>query len=1050
MKKLTIWLTCLIFILSIGLANAQMKTITGTVTSSQDGLPIPGVTIIVPGTTIGTTTNFDGYYIIEVEEDVLTLRFQYVGMITQNITIGNSTVINIVMEEDIFQLQEVIIVAYGTSTKESFTGSAQVINAEKLESRALTSVVGAIEGSTSGVQVLSNSGQPGSSTNIVIRGVGTLNGVSNPLYVVDGIQYEGALASINTEDILSLTILKDAASTSLYGSRAANGVVIITTKSGSRTDGLKFNASIQKGFLSPGIPFYEAANPGQYYELMWEAYKNALISDGYTPTDAAIEASNSIYNRLGYNPFNVANDQIVSTNGVLNPNARVIAQGLSWYDELQRVGERDNYSFNISAGNKKYDVYFSTAYLDEKGYIIESEFNRLTSRINANFNVSERLKIGGSLNMSISEQSGPFSRGTAIANPFYFAKSIGSIYPVYIINPTTGEYILDAAGEKQFDLGEGYPQYGIRSRPIFFSRHAVAEVLWNDDSRKTNDIGARYDAELSIIEGLKAKINYGIDINDYIEKAYENNIVGDGAPTGRYREIRFRRTVKNFTQLLTYNKIFDNGHNVDITLGHENFDRHYSQNFGVSNTQTVMGIYEFDNFSTPTVLSGYSSDKRTEGYFARINYSFNNKYYFSASARRDGSSVFYKDVRWGNFYSVGASWRIDQEPFIKNINFINHLKLRASFGEVGQDNLNDFYISQPRYSLLPNAGEPGIFWSDLGNNELTWETTESWDIALDFALFNNKIEGSFEFYKKNSSDLLYNVPLPISIGLNAGPANIATMYNQGIEFTITTHIINNKDFTWDLTILGSTLKNKITDIPDPFISGSHRWDEGRSRFDYFVYHYAGVDPTNGDALYYMWEENVDGEIVKVLNPDGSWKTTTSFLDAGRGYADATSIPDIFGSTRHDITYKNFTLSILVTGALGGKILDAGYAHMMHEGEYGSSLHPDLLKGWRNPGDKSNIPRMENGNPNLLVTNSTRFLTDGWFFAFKNVSLSYNFNEKIIKKIGINSMRIFINAENLFLKSARKGMDPQYDLTGTTYGRDYNPSRIISAGVNISL
>ncbi len=1050
MRKFTVWLTCLFMFISISLAYSQTKTITGTV-KSTDGLPLPGVTVLVPGTTIGTTTDIEGKYSITIQANHASLRFQYVGMISQDIIIGTNTVINVVLEEDTFQLGEVIVVAYGTSTKEAFTGSAAVVDEKKIASRAITSPIAAIEGSTTGVRFISPSGQPGSNPQMIIRGVGTLNGITDPLYVVDGVPYGGSLSDINPEDIKSMTVLKDASSTALYGSRGANGVVLITTKSGSKQEGLKVSATISKGFLSPGMPFYERVGAKDYYELMWQAYKNSLIRvEGLSESEAATRASDGIADRLSYNPFNVARDQIVGTNGKINPSAQVILPNLDWYDELQQVGRRDNISVNVSTGNEKFDLYFSTSYLEEEGYIIETAFNRLSSRFNTNFRPNDKLAMSAGLNIALSKQEGPFSRGTNYANPFFFAGEMGPIYPVYLAAPTTGEYILNAAGEKQFDLGGGYNEYGIPGRPINIDRHAVAEVQYNNDKRKTNAIGARYNVNYQIIDGLKLQANLGMDIQDYMKKEYENHIVGDGAPNGRYNETRFRRKTVNFNQLLTYIKRFNNGHNVDVTLGHETYDYEFSTMSGMKNTQTAVGISEFDNFSQTSDLSGHTNEAATEGYFARINYNYKDKYYLSASARRDGSSRIAPNVRWGNFYSVGGSWRMDQEDFIKNIKFIDALKLRASWGQVGQDNLGDPYLWQARYSILPNAGSPGIFWSDLGNDALTWETTESFDIALEFAVLSRRLEGSIEFYKQTHSDLLYNVPIPLSNGLNAGPANAATLYNQGIEICLTGRIINKKDLKWDMTLQASSNKNKITQLPDPFVDGSKRWEEGRSRYDFFIYHYASVDPDNGDALYYMWDEVEEGVFEKVLNEDGSWATTNDWDEAGKGYADASPIPDVYGSIRNELTYKNWELSILFTYGIGGDILDYGYANMMHEGDYGSSLHPDQLGGWRKPGDITDIPRMENGNLNLHQTMSTRFLTDGSYLALRSLNLAYTFKNKVVKDLGFSSVRVFFAGENLFLISARKGLDPQFNLAGTPDARDYNPSKVVSFGLNINL
>jgi len=849
-----------------------------------------------------------------------------------------------------------------------------------------------------------------------------------------------------------MTILKDAASTALYGSRAANGVVMITTKAGKKGSGIKVNATAQVGVIDQAIPYYDAVGPGNYYELMWEAFKNTSAIDG----DAAA-ASAGIYSQLGYNPFNVPNDQIVGTDGKLNPSAKLIFQGLDWYDALEQQGYRQNYSVNVSGGDEKYDVYFSTSYLDEEGYVITSAYERFSTRLNANFRPKKWLSLGANMNVTMTTSEGPDSGGSSsIVNPFGFAKNMGSIYPVYIVDPATGDYILDAAGEKQYDLGGGYNEYGISPRQgSSAGRHAIAEALWNFNQDKVNNISARYYAGFNILPELKLTLNYGLDVNDFFNKEYENEKVGDGAPQARYRETRFRRTVKNFNQILTYNKRYDSGHNVDVTLGHESFDRHFTEVFGMKNTQTAVGITEFDNFATTSSLDGYTSEKKTEGYFARVNYNYQDKYYLSASARRDGSSVFSKDVRWGNFYSVGASWRIDQENFMQTVTFVDNLKLRASFGQVGQDNLGDYYISQPRYSLFPNAGDPGIYWSDLGNNGLTWETAESWDVALDFALFDNLIDGSIEYYQKINSDLLYNVPLPLSVGLSVGPDNVATLVNSGLELGLTGHLVRTNDFTWDLTVNTSTMNNEIREIPEPFVTGSKRWAEGRSRYDFYIYHFAGVDETNGDALYYMYEDEEDpegeltGNRIPVENEDGSHATTNEYADAGKAYADKSSIPDIIGSVQNTLGYKDFELGFLFTYAVGGYILDGGYSAMMNPGSYGTSLHPDQLKGWRNPGDKTDIPRMESGEPNLGYGTSTRFLTDASYLALKNVSLSYTFNLPVIKDFGIDHLKVFVIGENIFMNTARKGLNPQYSLSGTGAGNDYNPARVVSFGVNVS-
>ncbi|MBR9853079.1 MAG: SusC/RagA family TonB-linked outer membrane protein [Algicola sp.] len=1036
--KIRCYVAITVFFLCLGL-RAQEKTVSGEVTDASNQ-PLPGVSVVVVGTTTGTQTDFDGNYTIAVSlGDVL--RFSYLGQKTVEMTVGASNTINVQMEEDAQALEEVIVTAYGTSTKEAFTGSASVVGAKELSIRNVTSPVAAIEGRATGVQFTSAQG-PGTSPGIVIRGVGTLNGDTDPLYIVDGVQFEGELNTINQEDIESFTILKDAASTSLYGSRAANGVVIITTKSGKK-GGVQVNASMQYGLVNTSIPFYPELSPGQYYETMWEALRNSSAGGG----DPAFASAN-IYNALGYNPFNVPNDQIVGTDGQLNPNASVIYSSLDWYDFLARTGVRQNYNVNVSGGGDDHKVFFSASYLDEESYVVTSGFDRLTTRLNAEFDVNDKLTIGGSANLAITEAMAPSSAGTgSIVNPFGFAKNIGSVYPVYV-NDLEGNIVRDVNGGPVFDSGEGFPEYNIGSRPISQGRHALQELLLNDMRDRDNTYGFRFFAEQEILDGLSLRLNYGRDINEGLAKRYENAVIGDAQPDGRYREVRSRRQVENFNQIITYVKSFGD-HNLDITAGHESFDRTFSSNNGMSILQAASGIYEFDNFSSIVSLGGSTTRKSIEGYFSRVNYNYKNKYYISGSVRRDGSSVFDADTRWGTFYSVGGSWRIDQENFLQDSNVINQLKLRASYGEVGNDDLLDFFLSQARFSITANAGDPAIIYTDIGNPNLQWETIENFDVALEFTLFNNFLDGSVEYYKRNSSELLYNLPIAPSNGLNEVPVNVGDMFNSGWEIALTANLFNKSDFRWNVTLQASTFKNEITSLPSPFVEDEQRWDVGRSRFDFYLLRTAGVDPETGDQLFLQYELDDNGNSVPVLDANGDIATTSDWQDTERAYTGDSSIPDLLGSIANSISYKGFSFDFLINYGIGGSVLDNGYAAMMHSGNYGRSLHPDILRAWRQPGDITDVPRMENGNPNLVRRQSERFLTDASFWALRNVNFGYTFDSKIANQLGLDQLRVSLTGENLYTQSERKGLNPQFNLAGTGEGNDFNPARIISLGLNVT-
>ncbi len=1023
--------------------------INGNVTD-KNGMPLPGVSVIVENSNQGVQTDFDGNFSIDARSgDVLV--FSYLGLITERVTIVDDKSITVSLQEDKQSLDEVLVVAYGTSTKEAFTGAASVITSDQLETRSVTSPIAAIEGRATGVQFTSAAG-PGESPGIVIRGVGTLNGDTDPLYIVDGIQFNSPLNTLNQDDIASFTVLKDAASTSLYGSRAANGVVIITTKSGTKGE-LKVNVSAQTGFVTRSVPFYDQVSPSQYYELMWEALKNSPAGGG-----DPVFASENIYNQLGYNPFNVPNDQIVGTDGRINPNADVVYKSLDWFDELQRTGFRTNYNINVSGGGEDHSVFFSASYLDDESYVISSGFDRFTSRINADFQVSKRIKIGGSANIALTESRGPSSAGTGgIVNPFQFAQNIGSIYPVFV-NDRQGNIVRDVAGNPVWDNGEGFPDFNIGSRPVNQGRHAIQELSLNNEFDQDNTYGVRLFGELKILDDLKLKLNYGRDISDFFESEYENAVIGDAQPDGRLSQTRTRQDVANFNQILSYVKSFGD-HNLDLTAGHESYQTSISNLDGLATIQATNTIFEFSNFSNIVDLDGATFDRALEGYFFRSNYNYNNKYYLSASVRTDGSSVFESDKRWGTFFSIGASWRLDREKFIQNIPWIDQLKIRGSYGEFGNDDLvpddtdlSNFYLSQARFNITSNAANPALLLNSLGNPNILWETTASYDIALEFGLFNNFLEGSVEYYRKNSTDLLYDLPIAPSNGINIVPVNAGDLFNSGWELGLTAHLFDKSEFKWDLTLLGSTLKNEITSLPDPFIpnnDGSKRWTEGRSRFDFFLYRTAGVDPETGDQLYFQYSFDENNNSIPVLDENGNHLTTNDWTETQRGYTGDSTIPDFLGSVSNSVTYKGIDLNFLITYGIGGSILDNAYARLMHSGNYGSAFHPDILRAWRQPGDITDVPRLENGNTLLAPTQSDRFITDASFWALRNASIGYNFNKEAIENLGLDNLRVSIVGENLFLKSKRDGLDPQYNLAGTAPGDDFVPGRIISLGVNLS-
>ncbi len=1023
---------------------AQTNEISGTVTSSDDGMPIPGVSVVVKGTTIGAVTDINGVYHLGVPENAQSLVFSFVGMKAQEVNIGNQSTINIILETDVMGLEEVIVTAYGTAKKGAFTGSAAQINANEMELRPITNVTHAVEGAAAGVQVTAGSGQPGSSQDIRVRGFGSVSASNAPLYVVDGVQFSGSLSSLNPVDIESITILKDASSTALYGNKAANGVVLITTKKGKAGKG-KFSVDVSFGTIGRAQPEYDLIDAFDYYPIMWEALRNSNAIPGVDdPADveaASQDASDNIFGELYYNPFDVPNDQIVGTDGKINPNANYLGnygEDVDWLGAVTRRGQRQNLDVSYQGGTEKIDYYVSLGYLYEEGFIKDSDLRRVTGRANVNYQATKWLKTG--FNINGTSQVSNLAQATAgqsnsFVNPIRFTRGIGSIYPVHKLDPVTGLYVLDDYGNKQYDI----PDH--RAGGASSGRHVVAEIDWDEDKDEITSLLAKTYLEFIFLKNFTFTTNMSSEQRYYYNTFYNNKIIGDGAPGGRAYRTYSKRNSINFNQLLKYNKSFGN-HNLDVVLGHESFKYIYNNLNGARTQQIADDNTELINFVTTTGLESYTDEYSTEGYFGRVNYDYRNKYFITASYRADGSSKFYEKNRWGDFFSVGLAWRLDQSGFIQNTNWIDLLKLRGSYGQVGNDAGIDFYAYQALYALdYNNQAEPGIRQQKLAADALVWESNNSFDLALEFGLFN-RFSGTVEFYHRISENLLFAVPLPLSSGLRNRDQNIGSMYNQGIELTLAWDVIKTEDLRWNIGANLSTLKNRFTSIPqEEIISGSKKLMVGHSIYDYWLREWYGVDPDDGAALYYA--EDTEASSVRII---GSDTLTTSRNNARYGYT-GTAIPDIFGGFSTDLSYKGFSINLMFTYQVGGLILDYNYQSAMSSGTYGTGYSTDILKRWQKPGDITNVPRMDASQTSNFNATSSRWLTDASYLNLRFVTLAYNLPKAVLNNWGVSVFRIYLSGENLFLVNARKGMNIQQSFNGTTYN-GFTPSRIVTLGLNV--
>jgi TonB-linked SusC/RagA family outer membrane protein len=1039
------WIFTLLVALSMQFSFAQEKTVSGIV--SGDTGVIPGVNINVKGSKVSTQTDFDGGFSLKAKTgDVLV--FSYVGMDQVTVVVGPSSTVNVKMKDSGKALDEVVVIAYGSAKKSSYTGSATSIKAEDMDKRPLTNVLSAIEGATAGVQIQSAAGQPGSAPAIRIRGFSSINGSNTPLYIVDGVPFAGDISNLNSNDIESLSVLKDASSTSLYGSKAANGVVIITTKTGKSSKD-KFSLNVSQGMTSRMIKEYERIDALQYYPIEWEAIRNSRAMGTPAQLDAAnTYASGRVPVVLVTNPFNVPNGEIVGTDGKLNPKASLLyPQDLDWAAPLERAGVRQNVDFSYQGKSEKSNYFASLGYLNEDGYIQKSDYQRIVARLNVNTTFNDWFKTGVNLSGTTTDSNlavDGVDNTSSFSNPFRTIRYMGPIYPVFD-HAANGDIIYDALGNKVYSRARGSGASN--------GRNVVYETLNNTDNQKGLALSARTFAEFKFLRDFKFTINAALDKTYYNRTYTYNTEIGDGAPTGLIAKENRVITGVTYNQLLNYTKKIGD-HNVSVLVGHESFDYDREWLTGTKTGQVTPDNPEFINYATTTDLSSYTRNYSTESYFSRLGYDYKDKYILSASLRRDGSSKFAKDNRWGNFWSVGGAWVLSRESFLENSSWINDLKLRTSIGEVGNDShtSNDalsFYVSQPTFSLgYDNGNEGGIVTNAQGSPNLVWEKNTQKDLAVEFGLFNNRLKGSVEYYNRNTDGLIFSVPNPLSSGLDERIENIGSMSNKGFEVSLDAVVLKTNDFSWGLNVNASTIKNEITKLPQKeIINGTKKLMVGQSIYDYWLRDWYGVDPTDGYALYVSDPKLIvaGDPLQRVVN---GVNVTTDQNKALFHYADS-AIPDLFGTFGTNVAYKGLKLEVLFAYQFGGMMYDSNYLALMHSGvTYGSALSVDALDRWQKPGDITNVPRMDINRNTQSSAASDRWLVSSDYLSLRQVNLSYKMPSDLVSKIGVDNATLYVNGENLLLSSKRQGMDPSQTFNGTTQNR-YTPSRVITLGLNLN-
>ena len=1046
-KRIVLFMTCL-FVM-IGLATAQTR-VQGTVTSAEDGEPIVGATVLVKGTTVGTVTDIDGKFVLTgIPSSARTLVISYVGMKTQEVAIRSN--VRVTLSTDAEVLDDVIVVAYGTAKKSSFTGSAANVDNKKLEMRPITSVTNGLEGQATGVLMTSASGQPGSTGSIRIRGYGSINASSAPLYVVDGIPFDGSLSSINPSDIESMTILKDASAGALYGARGANGVVMITTKQGKEG---KTNVTWRStvGWSERAQKPYDMLNQKEFVQLSYEAIRNGLIfNSGYSWADAEAAARASLggSSYLGgsageqYNPFkNYSWSELIDpATGLVRDDAKSVYDE-QWMDNLLRTGFRQEHQMNVNGGTDKTKYMISLGYLNEDGILKTTGFERYTGRANVNTQVNDWFQANLNIGLSQSRQNYSDYDGSSTSNPWYSSQFVSPLFPVYL-RDAAGNIVNDEFGKPTLDYGEtGRPGSYNDFNPLGGLTLDKAKIQNDGASVRTGVTFGGDSDKLGAFKGLKLQVNFGADYRNTSYMGYMNMYHGNQANAGGYLEKESTRTLSyTLNQLLTYTRSFGR-HNLDVLAGHEYYSYHY-QNLDAAKTNLVDGIYELRPATTTVNADSYSDDYRIESWMGRINYNFDDKYYLSASVRTDGSSRFHKDNRWGTFWSVGANWRVTKEAFMQNVSWVNNLNVKASYGEQGNDELGTLYAWQSLYSLsYANGNNIGGFVASLENKDISWEKNANLNVGIEAALFDNRVRLNAEYYNKKTKDMLLNYPMATSTGFNGYDANVGDMRNSGFEVELGLTPVRTQDFEWNLTWMGSTVNNKVlhlTKESPEIISGIRIIKEGYELNTFYMAKSAGVDPQTGAQLYWAYDKDDNGNITnEYITSDVAKASTSKYFLGSR-------IPDLYGSIGTDLTWKGLTLSVLTTYSIGGKIYDSLYAGSMNNMYYNNNWNRHALRRWTQPGDVTDVPRIEVGGK---YATTDRFLVDASYFAIKNVTLSYSLPRTWMRSAGLNAVRLFGSIDNLALFTHLQGMDPQYSFSGGT-NYDYTPNRTYSVGIEVN-
>ncbi|MDM1327980.1 SusC/RagA family TonB-linked outer membrane protein [Myroides odoratimimus] len=1057
MKKSRLnWFYASLLLLSVSAGYAQDKKLTGVV--SEGGLPLPGVTVMIKGSDKGTQTDLNGNYSLNVQKgDVLV--FSFVGMNDVTHKVGDAPVYNVSMTGDSGnELDTIVVTAYGTQSKASVAGSIATVDAKEVETISAQNVVQGMVGKVAGVQIVNSNGMPGEAPTVRFRGVGSISASSAPLYVVDGVPFAGDISSISNHDIETVSFLKDASAAALYGNRGANGVIIITTKKGKNGE-TKITFDSKVGFSNRAVPEYNIIkDPGQFYEgwfatlrttYMFNDPKNHLNSDQAGQMALANYINGETWG-VGYNAFNMASSELIDPKtGKLNPNASLLYKE-DWSDYLYQTGLFTQTHFNISGGSDKTNYLFSMGYDNTDGYVVGNNFQRITSKVVIDSQIKDFLKVGANLNYSHANNkyTRGWNGGTAYSNPFFWSRVIAPIYPVHYYDEQ-GLLVRDKDGATIFDDGLGTYNGGIK-RPYGNNMNPVAtNKLDYNRSLSDNVFGTAY-LEAQIADGLKFKYTVTGDLKYSLARNMYTPELGDGAADhGRVTKTTTRNMSVTNQQLLTYNKWFGN-HSVDVLLGHESFDREYDDMYIYKGNMLFPDSPHLGHAAVIKSATGSNNRYSIEGYFSRLLYGYDNKYFINASIRRDASSKFDSGNKWGTFYGVGAAWNISKENFMKDITWIDMLKIKASYGEQGNDNLldqNGYELVNPyqdRWEVIStfDADAPmTIERKYKANRDITWETNINSNIGFEGTFLNGRLNVEAEYFQRKVVDMLFFKPVSAIEGTDVLPYNIGDMKNTGIEVSLSGDVVKTSDLRIGLNANFTHYKNKVLKLPNNSLpnnrmdSGTLRREEGKDMYNLFLKEFVGVNKENGNAQFVRIDPNTgERSIVE------DWNLATQ-QEIGKSM-----LPKAYGGFGLDVAYKGFDLAANFAYQFGGYGFDSTY-YGLFAPTLGQNLHKDVFNTWTPDNINASMPRVSVDDPLKPYSNSTMTLTKTDYLSLQNISLGYTFNDKVSKSIGLDRLRIYANIDNVALWSKRKGYDPRMSLIGNTDYK-YSVLRTFAFGVNL--